>query len=412
MTRELVAWIAGQMVGTLQQLPDGRHAFAYSDQWLRNDQSYPISLSMPKRSEPFDDRSTRAFFGGLLPDDELRRRLARSLQVSEKNEFAMLAEVGRECAGAIALLPVGEQPVEPTGDALLLDDAAFAKLLELLPTRPLLVSDEVRLSLAGAQDKVAIRLEGDGFALPTDGSLTTHIVKVEIANYDDTVRNELFCMQLAASLKLPVPNTQMRWVGDTDVLVVERFDRERDEAGNLRRLHQEDFCQALAVPPEWKYQAEGGPGFVQLFDVVSTNSWRAALDRLLMLDMAQFHFLIGNTGAHGKNYSLLHTQRGVRLAPIYDAMSTSVYPNLSRRMAMKIGKKRELDAVRIEHWQAFAAEVGFAATFVCDRLAKVAQSLPRLARTLQGSPAFAGNATIAAVVDGIEARCQRMLPAK
>lgn len=408
--RQLAVWCEGRLVGTFAQGDDGKQSFGYAPEWLAAPQPFAISLSMPLGEQPFGDRIARAFFGGLLPDDELRRRLARLLQVSPRNEFALLAVIGRECAGALSLLPALEPPPSTTRVSRRLDEAEFGALLRELPDRPLLAGKEVRLSLAGAQDKIAVRLVEGAIHLPLDGAPTTHIVKTPIAGFAETVVNEFFSMTLARAAGLPAAGVQLRVVDGMPVLFVERFDRLQDAAGQVQRVHQEDFCQALAIAPELKYQAEGGPGLVQMFDVLSRHSLRAALDRLLLLEMVVFHFLLGNADAHAKNFSLLLGPRGVRLAPVYDAMCTLVYPALSPRLAMKIGSRREFDEVGPEHWTAFARQVGLSPAIVTERLQRCATRLPGLARELAaGGGPFASSEVVGRIVAGIDARCQMAL---
>jgi serine/threonine-protein kinase HipA len=240
------------------------------------------------------------------------------------------------------------------------------------------------------------------------GFFRATIVKLPIPRLADSVPNEYFCMKLAAAVALPAPPVECREVGGTEVLVVERFDRVRTADGRLRRLHQEDFCQAMAVPPELKYQAEGGPGFTQMFDLLTRHATRAAVDRLRLLDMVAFHFLIGNADAHGKNFSLLLAPGSVALAPVYDAMCTLAYPGLSPRMAMKIGSKREFGDVRRDHWTAFAKAVGLSPAIVIERLQRTAEALPEKARALQqGETRLARSATIDAVCSSIDVRCRQ-----
>jgi serine/threonine-protein kinase HipA len=411
MTRKLVAWFEHTPIGTFAQADDGRQSFRYLPTWLVQAGRFPLSLSMPLTEAAYGDRAARAFFGGLLPDDELRRRLARFLQVSPRNEFALLAEIGRECAGAIALLPEGEQPQEPTGELRPLAEVELADLLAELPTRPLLVGKAgVRLSLAGAQDKMAVRLVDGEIALPTDGGPTSHVLKTAIAGYPETVANEFFCMRLAAALGLPVPAVEWRECAGRQILLVERYDRQRDGAGRLRRRHQEDFCQALGIPPELKYQSEGGPGLPQLFAVLAAHSTRAALDRLGLLEMVVFHFLIGNADAHGKNFGLLLGAGEVRLAPVYDALCTLVYPGLSSRLAMKIGSKREFDAVRAEHWQAFAKAVGLSPGIVIERLQRAADAAVAAAERLRDEDVRLRDSGLVGDICGrLQARCRAVL---
>lgn len=409
--KRLLVWFESAPVGSLEQLADGRHRFTYAADWLANPGRFAISLSLPLREEPYADRPTRAFFGGLLPDDEARRRLAKYLHVSARNEFALLAEVGRECAGALALLPPDETPA-PHGSGSLrrLTDRELAGMLRELPVRPLLAGGELRLSLAGAQDKIAVQLVDGAIALPLGGLPTTHILKVPIANYAETVANEHFCMQLARAAGLTAPATEIRQIENTPVLLVERYDRTRGADGNLHRLHQEDFCQALGIPPELKYQSEGGPGLPQLFATLTAHSTRAAVDRLDLLRMVVFHFLIGNADAHAKNFSLFHAPRLTRMAPVYDAMCTVIYPALSQRLAMKVDSKYEFDAVAISHWTKFARTVGLAPPVVLARLRELASELPDAAQRLAAElPEIAGSPTVRRIVEAITARCAAVL---
>ena len=413
MKHRLHLWFEQHRVGRLDQATNGQPTFTYDDGWLAHDERFPISLSMPLHGETFPDPLTRAFFGGLLPDENVRARLAKHLGVSARNEFAMLREVGRECAGALALLPDDETPgPASTEPPRLLDDLTLANLLRELPRRPLLAGRELRLSLAGAQDKIAIVMVGERIALPAPGAPTSHILKVPIANYEATVANEFFCMQLAARCGIDTPGTSLRVVDGMPILLIERFDRHIDANGTLRRLHQEDCCQALGIPPDCKYQSEGGPGYAALFRLLTDHSTRAAADRVQLLQRVLFHFLVGNGDAHGKNFSLLLTRYGARLAPTYDVMSTLVYPDLSRRMAMKVGSRREFAEVQPEHWAAFAKEIGMSAPAVRDRLRELAASLPTTARQLATSlPALADTPLIDRLVEGIAERC-RAVPSR
>ena len=412
MTRQLVLWFDQRTVGDFTQRDDGRQQFVYRDSWRAEPESIAISLALPLQAEAFGDRETRAFFGGLLPDDEARQRLARHLQVSARNEFALLAEVGRECAGALALYPPDEVPPPPatTPPATAIDDEAFVRLLRDLPQRPLLAGRELRLSLAGAQDKIAVIMHDSALALPHTGQPTTHILKVPIANFDATVANECFAMRLAARAGLPVPATTMRVLQGMPILLVERFDRVRGNDGVLRRRHQEDFCQALGVPPDRKYQGEGGPGLPAMFELLTRHSSRPAVDRLLLLQMVVFHFLLGNADAHAKNFSLLLGPNEVRLAPVYDALCTLVYESLAPRLAMKIDTRYAFDEVTLDHWAKFATAVGLSPPVVRDRLGTMAAQLPDHARAVRNDdPLLAAEPLLDRVIGLLEARCASVL---
>lgn len=382
MPRDLTVYLLGEPTGTLRQRDSGRLTFAYASAWLEHPAARPLSLSLPLRETPYDDRHTRPFFAGLLPDELARERLARYLGVSRRNDFALLAEVGGECAGAVALYPPDTRPPpEGQGELVALDEAALADLLRDLPRRPLHAGGELRLSLAGAQDKMALVDQGGVFFLPRGGLPTTHILKPAIEQFAETVPNEYFCLRLAAQLGLQVPAVAMGAAKGIPYLLVERFDRIRDAAGAVRRLHQEDFCQALAIPPERKYQGEGGPSLAQSFDLLGA-CLRPALDRLELLRRVLFNYFLGNADAHGKNFALLHRSAGSTLAPAYDLLSTIVYQGLSDRMAMKIGGKNRFNDVFPRHWQRFAIAAGLAPPRVRRDLLAMAEKLPSTARLL------------------------------
>ena len=262
MSRVLHVWWDGKLVGRLTQDRHGELGFAYSDDWLLDDDARPLSASLPKREEPFSRRECRPFFGGLLPEDSQRDAAARALGVSSANEFALLDRLGGDVAGALQLLPPGEAQRAPNFHRLpeALDEAGLIGVLDALPSRPLLAGNEgLRLSLAGAQSKLPVVLVDGEIALPVSGQPTTHILKPPIARFPGTTENEAFVMRLAAEIGLDVASAAPRAIGNREFLLVERYDRLAGADGRIRRIHQEDFCQALAVPPELKYAGEGGP---------------------------------------------------------------------------------------------------------------------------------------------------------
>lgn len=345
MARHLEVWLSGARVGTLSQV-EGRLQFAYAPEAIT-----PLSQSLPIRPEPFDDRATRPFFAGLLPEGRKRKQIAKNLRVSAQNDYALLDSLGGECAGALTLLEPGAFP--PAMDAppavRWLDHTHLIRVLDEMPLRPMRAGEDgLRLSLAGAQDKLPVVLAADGvgIGLPLNDSPSTHILKPPIAGFDGSVFNEAFCMALAAALNLDVAHTQIQATADGSVqrhyLLVQRYDRhllDHTGAAPSQRLHQEDFCQALGIVPEHKYQNEGGPSLAQAFDLVRSATRPSALHTLKLLDYVVFNALTGNHDAHGKNFSLLYAPTGTVLAPLYDALCTAVYPTLTDKMAMKIGSK-------------------------------------------------------------------------
>ena len=413
MANELAVWLFADRVGTLA-LVDGRLSFCYAPDWLSHKDAAALSASLPLQAEPFDDRKTRPFFAGLLPEGHLRRLIAQQFQVSGQNDFALLDRIGGECAGAVTFLePEQALPVpNHSDDVQWLSDEAVVALLDELPRRPMLAGkDGLRLSLAGAQDKLPVVFDGARIGLPLNGTPSSHILKPAIHAVEDSVINEGFCMALAEAMQLKPAKSKVHRVLDRSFLLVERYDRLIDAQGYRQRLHQEDFCQALGVVPEMKYQNEGGPDLAQCFDLVRRATRPSAPQVLRLLDYVIFNALIGNHDAHAKNFSLLYlgskSGKAPVLAPLYDTLSTAVYSTLTQKMAMKIGSKYKFSEVQARHWDQFAEGVGFTKAQAKRRILELAKLLPATARKLQSDPghSFAGNAVVEQINTLIEQRC-------
>jgi serine/threonine-protein kinase HipA len=377
MSRALSVWWDDAIVGTLRVDQHGDMTFVYAAEWLADSSRLSLSISLPRRPEPFNRRECRPFFAGLLPEEAQLEAVARALGISKRNDFRLLEALGGDVAGALSLWPEGEAP--PAADTVEhtkpLDDGAIAELLDTLPKRPLLAGEKgLRLSLAGAQSKLPVVLVDGKVALPAVGEPTTHILKPPITHFPTTTENEALVMRLAAALELSVASVDARTAAGRPYLLVTRYDRRVDESGRARRLHQEDFCQALGIPPERKYAEEGGPTFKTSFDLLRRASTRPAVEVLKFLDAAIFNAMVGNSDAHGKNFSLLYRAGEVTLAPLYDLLCTTAYANLSPRFAMKIAKCATLEEIANGTWSAFAADVGLGAPFIRRRVRALADS--------------------------------------
>lgn len=418
MARELNVWFFGECVGVLTQ-DKGYLSFQYLPHWLESKHAQPLSQSLPLRAESFDDRMAKPFFAGLLPEGDKRTAVANIFKVSSKNDFALLDGIGGECAGALILLEPGQMP---PAEALVsesiewLDENQLLAVLEQLPKRPLLAGESgLRLSLAGAQEKLPVVLrEAPGknnlnhleIGLPKNNIPSSYILKPAISGIEGSVCNEAFCLALARELKLDAATVHIGYAKDKTYLLVERYDRFLDE-GQLRRIHQEDFCQALGVPPELKYQNEGGPTISDGFALVRKVTSPSAPNVLRLLDYIIFNCLVGNNDAHAKNFSLLYGQNGAQLAPLYDVLSTAVYSDLSDKMAMKIGSKYRFHELHARHWVQMAQMAQLGAPQLKRRVLEIAGKLPHLAIGLQTQFEAKGwgHPIIAQICSLIEERC-------
>lgn len=374
MSRTLDVYLHADHVGQLIQNEHGDMVFDYAQNWLDNPQAIPLSHPLPLRAEQFDRNECRGFFAGILPEKTKREIIARNLGISASNDFAMLEQLGGECAGAVTFIPAGEKLPEQNHSYKLLTDADLARVLQELPRRPLMAgADGIRLSLAGAQDKIAVHVEDDQISVPLGGAPSTHILKPAIAHFEGLVFNEALCMTLATSIGLPAASVETRRVEDIDYLLVKRYDR-KDSGSTIERLHQEDFCQALGIVSEHKYQREGGPSLKSGFDLIRDISSTPVIDLQRFLDAVIFNFLVGNHDAHGKNFSFIYDEQA-SIAPLYDIVCTSYYPELSQKMAMRIGGEYESEMIRPLSFEKMADECGLAKPLVKKRILELSESV-------------------------------------
>ena len=341
--------------------PRGRGVrFAYTDAALDDDRLHALSLSLPKRVEPFPDSAAGPFFRNLLPEQAYGRLVARAVGTAPENSVALLGAIGGECPGAVSIWPAASgpssdpayEPLEPE-DLRTLFSPAHRDALGNAVTRG-------RLSLAGAQEKIALlRDETGAWHLPLRGAVTSHILKQATPDFAHMLENELACMTLAHDCGLLVPAVGLAAPG-VRVFCTERFDRLSTAPAdrNLRaKLHQEDLCQVLGVSPERKYEGDGGPGLKKCAAVIRQYSRLPAEDLMRFVRWVGFNYLIGNEDAHAKNLALLYLPEGLRLAPHYDLLSTAVYPELARTLAMKLGGTWDIRNVQRNDWLRVARAV-------------------------------------------------------
>lgn len=371
----LAVHLYGEPIGLLEQTLAGKMRFTYYPDAVRS-----LSIGMPVQTEAYDEIQTEAYFGGLLPESEMARKaIGKRYGVNYHNSFSLLKAIGYDCAGAVSLHALEEQG-QPEGakffplEGRVLSEQKFYQHIRELPQKPLFLGVEgLRLSLAGAQDKAAVCLIDNEVALPQNGCPTTHILKPVIQGFDGMVHNEYLCLTLAQRIGLNVPHVEIRWAQDTPYLLIERYDRIVQD-NQVQRIHQEDFCQALGIVSSRKYQNDGGPNFKACFDLLY-NTTQPVKDRNALAALMVFNYLIGNMDAHGKNFSLLHRpmqgqsvgmllglthpEDFVELTPVYDVVCTRAYPDLTEKMAMKIGGYYEWDKILPRHWERHCKEIGY-----------------------------------------------------
>lgn len=369
---------AGRLVGILESTSDRGVMFRYDGDYLAWSEARPLSLSLPLRDSPFSQAATMPFFSGLLPDGEVRRKVADYLHVSPSSTLKLLDALGGDCAGTVSIVneeTAGQGRTDAPGGGRAaykeLSRDELAALVMESERRPLLAPrDGARLSLAGAQDKIPLRYAEGRWFLPLGEAPSSHILKPASRAFEDLVFNEFFCMRFAASLGFTVPAVDIVDAG-RKTLLVKRYDRETDGEGRLTRIHQEDFCQALGIMPDKKYEADGGPSFAAIAATIRKGGADPLRDIAAFVRMALFNLLIGNCDAHGKNFSLLYLGRRIALAPFYDLVCTTVYPELANSYSMRFGGAylfKDLGPAQVER---FAAEVGVRPKFVKDTLSEL-----------------------------------------
>ena len=385
MTRTLDVYLHDRLAGCLEQADSGDLTFTYAADYL-DTAPHALSLSLPLEAATHSGNAVRAFFSGLLPEQSVRARLARCLGLSETNPFALLEAVGGDCAGALAFYPHGTKPPALSDDVEVLDDKALGEVLALIKRRPMLAGDDgYRFSLAGAQDKLAVGFREGRVALIKDGAPTTHILKPAIEGIKDSAHNELFCMRLAKIMGLDAPKTSLGFASDTPYYLVERYDRHTASDGTITHIHQEDFCQALGIAPEIKYEAEGEPSIAAYQQVINDHTARPAADQMKLLNRVLFNYLIGNADAHGKNFSLLYKGDKPELAPVYDLLSTAIYPSLAKNMAMKIGGQYEPQDVYPQQFYKLVPETKAARADMKKCMEKMVKEMLGVAPSLKAS---------------------------
>ena len=393
MTPTLVALTKGQRMGEVRRNQRGRLSFVYDEPWRQRRNAYPLSLSMPLAAAEHGHDVIEAFLWGLLPDnDRVLDRWARRFQVSVRNAFALLSHVGEDCAGAVQFVSPERMDAltnkEPEPVVWLSEGEVAERLRTLREDHAAWRAprDTGQFSLAGAQPKTAFLHENGRWGIPSGRTPTTHILKPPTGEFDGHAENEHFCLKLARRLGLPTASTQVMRFGNEVAIVIERYDRRRQD-GEIHRVHQEDMCQALAVPPIRKYENEGGPGAVEIVDLLRAASSARVDDVATFVDALVFNWLIAGTDAHAKNYSVLIGAGGrARLAPLYDIASALPYDDMDQRalkLAMRVGGEYRLRDISVRDWRRLADRLRLPADGVLSRIEDLAAQLLKAAAAVR-----------------------------
>ena len=386
MTEELIALLGGREIGRVHREAKARLSFTYDRAWREADEAYPLSLSMPLAAAEHGPDVVEPFLWGLLPDNEqVLDRWARKFQVSVRNPFALIANVGEDCAGAVQFVRPERLDEVQSGAAdkvEWLDETDIIERLRALREDHAawrLPRDTGQFSLAGAQPKTALLFDNGRWSIPSGRLPTTHILKPPTGHFDGHAENEHVCLALARALGMPAADSRVAHFGEEIAIVVERYDRVRLR-NEIVRVHQEDVCQALAVLPTRKYQNEGGPSVAAIVELLRTHSSERADDIATFIDAIGFNWLIAGTDAHAKNYSLLLSSGPrVRLAPLYDVASILPYDDFDMRkikLSMKVGGEYQLQDVGLRQWRKLAQEARIDEGRLIDRLVAMTKQIP------------------------------------
>ncbi len=409
-------WYEDQRVGGLRSDRRGILYFCYAPEWLSG--GFPISLQLPL-SLGENEVNAHGFFQGLLPEGRSRLAVCRQLRIDPDDDAALLFAIGEDCAGALSIVSGEELPDE--GQKGLPAELSAEEVTRIIDSRGAasteILGESRRFSLAGAQEKLPVIVEGDRFFRPDRLHPSSHILKFETVQH--VCFAEYATLELARKLGLEVVDCRFRSSDNRSqrpCLLIERYDRYRDDAGTLHRLHQEDFIQALGYETMVKYEEDGGPGLADVFESLREHSPTPIPETGRVLDWQIFNYLSGNFDGHGKNLALLYGQNRALpvLAPFYDLVSIdflnkAANANYTRTMAFYVGGEGEPERIGREAWRTFAREIGYRAPEVERRLLDMSDRMPAAAKRVREE--FADRFGDKAVYDQFERvvarRCNR-----
>lgn len=406
----------GHIVGRLNRETSGAIDFRYDADWLGRERPFPISLSLPLREDRYIGAPVLAVFDNLLPDGEpIRKHIAERVGAQGADTFSLLTALGHDCVGALQFLPEGVDPGTVGGtEAREVSAAEIAHIIRNLGQNPLGVDQDegFRISIAGAQEKTALLWREGRWYKPTGSTATTHIIKPQIGklqggtDLSNSVENEYLCLKLVSALGVPTAEAEIAEFEDQKALVVKRFDRRWLADGRLMRLPQEDFCQALSVASTRKYQPDGGPGILQIINLLKSSD-TPEQDIATFMRANIIFWLLGATDGHAKNFSIFLNPTGFRLTPLYDVLSSqpSLDTNQIQRkqfkLAMSFGKNRHylIHQVLPRHFMQTAEQAGISLKSVAATIEELRDTAAESVSNVIGG---LGNSVPQSVLDPIQ----------
>ncbi len=408
----------GRLVGALRLAGSGAVSFIYDQDWLSWEHAMPISLSLPLREEAHQGGPVIAYLENLLPDNQaIRERIAARVRAGGTDAWHMLERIGRDCVGALQFVS-GEVPEFGAPEGKPVSEAQIADMLRNLASAPLGMEDEddFRISIAGAQEKTALLRRAGTWIRPSGLTPTTHILKTQLGvlptgiDLSDSVENEFFCMSFCRAMGMDVAEVEIADFEDVRSLVVTRFDRRWTKDGRLIRLPQEDFCQALTVPPSQKYQADGGPGITEGIGLL-TGSDDPEVDQRAFFRAQVLFWLLGATDGHAKNFSIALRPGGFRMTPLYDVLSAQKAVDDGQirqnrmRLAMAVDRHYRINEVVPRHFPQAAKSAGFGVALAEEVLSNIAAELePALDKTFDDLPIGFPQPLAEAIIAGVRRR--------
>lgn len=400
-------WHEGRKVGELDSR-DRDLILRYVPEWIADADAFPLSPRLPLADTEYVGEEPLVFVSNLLPEGALLSALTKLRRLPKNDVFAFVSAFGAEVAGAFSILPAGEIPAVKGQYVAYTEKALCADLQAVRDNVPIVSRHEkVRLSLAGAQNKIAVyisttanlrkglvRTSEGAMMLPAGTAASSHILKPNIQparDYPESANNEALCLALASGCGLPAVHGEIIEACKERVLLVKRYDRVPDDAGRLRRLHQLDFCQLSGSLPDLKYEEQGGPSLAVVFGLIRKFSAVPSRDVLTAVNWVIFNFLVGNADAHAKNLAMMPMGKDkFRLALWYDILCTDFYPRSTTRMAMKIGGEDRPEWVRTKNWEQLAEDTGINPSLLRKRFpelgARMLDALPHIASGLGIDP--------------------------